>query len=129
MSASLVVGDLLFIGAMKAVYMLNAHTLEFLDQAPTSEWVFSLCMLDDYTLLAGQSYGYLDLLGVNSSLTKINTLLKTKFDKVSHIYALTKTSKHGEFAIGGYDGMYFGSVIEKQIGISTESYLANKTVK
>lgn len=53
MSASLVVGDLLFIGAMKAVYMLNAHTLEFLDQAPTSEWVFSLCMLDDYTLLAG----------------------------------------------------------------------------
>ena len=31
MSTSLVVGDLLLIGAMKAVYVLNAHTLEYLD--------------------------------------------------------------------------------------------------
>lgn len=69
------------------------------------------------------------MVGIDSSLSKLSLLLKTKFEKVSHVYSITRTSRHGEFALGGYDGMYFGTVVDKKIGISTESYLSNKTVK
>jgi len=53
MCSSLVMGEFLFIGAMKMVHLLNAHTLEYYDRISTSEWVFSLCLLDDYTLICG----------------------------------------------------------------------------
>jgi len=59
----------------------------------------------------------------------MNLLLKTKFEKVSHIYSISKTSRPGEFAIGGYDGLYFGQINSSHIGITTEVFLPNKTVK
>lgn len=58
-------------------------------------------------------------------VTSINltTVLKTKYEKVSHIYSMCKTSNSNEFALGGYDGMYFGTVEPGQITITTEAHL------
>jgi hypothetical protein len=127
MCSSLVVGEILFIGAMKTVYMYNADTMEELSSISTSEWVFSLCMLDDHTLICGQSYGFIDIIKVQK--LKMSTALRTKFERSSHIYAIQRTSRMGEFVIGGFDGIYFGQITDGHIGISTEQILGGKTVK
>ena len=106
MCSSLVVGDCLLIGAMKTVYLLNAKTLQILHEIQTSEWAFTLCMIDEQTLVCGQSFGYIDLIKIFPA--RLETLLKTKFENVSHIYTIHKTNRIGEFAIGGYNGLYFG---------------------
>jgi len=59
----------------------------------------------------------------------LTTVLKTKFEKVSHIYTICKTSNANEFAIGGYDGMYFGTVEPGHVSITTEALLMQKTIK
>ena len=53
MCSSLVVGDILLIGAMQTIHMLNAKTLEIIYELPTTEWAFSLCMIDERTLVCG----------------------------------------------------------------------------
>ena len=35
----------------------------------------------------------------------------------------------GEFAIGGYNGLYFGQLTQSNIGISKDSFLKGKRVK
>ena len=127
MCSSLVVGDILLIGAMKSVYLLNAKTLEILNEIPTSEWAFSLCMIDESTLVCGQSFGYIDLIKIFPA--RLETILKTKFEKASHIYAIQKTSRIGEFAIAGYNGLYFGHITQNNIGILPEAFLQGKVVR
>ena len=53
MCSSLVVGDFLLIGAMKYIFLLDAKSLEILDKVKTSDWAFSLCMIDESTLICG----------------------------------------------------------------------------
>lgn len=92
-----------------------------------------MCMLDDQTLICGQSYGYIDIVRVSrdraSGRVQLNMLLKTKFDQISHIYTMQRTSRLGEFIIGGYDGIYFGQISDGHIGVSTEQFLVGRTVK
>jgi len=59
----------------------------------------------------------------------LQTILKTKFEQVSHIYSIKRTSRLGEFAIGGFDGIYFGQISEGRIGVSTEQHLIGRCVK
>jgi hypothetical protein len=80
--SSLTQGEHAFLGAMKQVHLLDCDSLKNIATIETTEWVFAMCMLDDSTLICGQSYGYLDLVKVNrqSSGTSLETVLKTKFE-------------------------------------------------
>ena len=45
--SSLVVGEVVYFGAMKQVHLLECETLNQLSSIETTEWVFAMCMLDE----------------------------------------------------------------------------------
>lgn len=92
MCSSHVVGEVVYFGAMKQVHLLDCETLTQMCSVETTEWVFALCMLDEQTLICGQSYGYIDIVRVHKSrgtgLISLQVILKTKFEQVSHIFSI-----------------------------------------
>ena len=54
MRYSLVIGSLLFIGTEeKMLYMLDALTFDVIDKMQTQSYIFTLCQMDDDTIMAG----------------------------------------------------------------------------
>ena len=108
MRYSLVVGSLLFIGTEeKLLYMLDALTFEVIDKIQTQSFIFTLCAMDEDTVIAGQYQGHVDVIRVktHSSLHKI---YKGKI-LTGNIYKIIKTDIPNEFAFGCGNGLYFAN--------------------
>ena len=55
MRYSLVVNNLLFIGTEeKMLYLIDALTFEILDRIMTQSYIFTMCKIDDCTIVAGE---------------------------------------------------------------------------
>ena len=61
MVSTLAFGRWLFIGGNRKVWMLEQNSLSFLNRAAVSDWALSMAMLNEETVIVGQSYGFLEV--------------------------------------------------------------------
>ena len=65
MRYSLVVGDLLYVGTEeKMLYLVDALTFEILDRIMTQSYIFTMCMVDEATIICGEYQGNIDVIRV-----------------------------------------------------------------
>ena len=65
MRYSLVVNDLLFIGTEeKMLYLVDALTFEILDRIMTQSYIFTMCVIDEDTIICGEYQGNVDVIRV-----------------------------------------------------------------
>ena len=65
MRYSLVVGDLMFIGTEeKMLYLVDALTFEILDRIMTQSYIFTMCSIDESTIICGEYQGNIDVIRV-----------------------------------------------------------------
>lgn len=75
MRYSLVMHNLLFIGTEeKMLYLVDALTFEILDRIMTQSYIFTMCRLDDCTVVCGEYQGNIDVIRVRKGeqLVKIH---------------------------------------------------------
>lgn len=74
MRYSLVVNNKLFIGTEeKMLYLIDALTFEILDRMMTQSYIFTMCKIDDGTIICGEYQGNVDVIkiGKEDQLVKI----------------------------------------------------------
>ena len=65
MRYSLVMHNLLFIGTEeKMLYLVDALTFEILDRIMTQSYIFTMCRIDDCTIVCGEYQGNTDVIRV-----------------------------------------------------------------
>ena len=97
MRFSFVHKDRLFIGTEeKMLYMLDANTYGILAQIATQSYVFTICMIDDNTLLAGQYHGFLDGVKIESN-GQFSKMFETRLP-AGNLYKIVKTDQVNEYA-------------------------------
>ena len=65
MRYSLVINNLLFIGTEeKMLYLIDALTFEILDRIMTQSYIFTMCKIDDCTIVCGEYQGSIDVVRV-----------------------------------------------------------------
>ena len=65
MRYSLVMHNLLFIGTEeKMLYLIDALTFEILDRMMTQSYIFTICKIDDTTIVCGEYQGHVDVVRV-----------------------------------------------------------------
>ncbi len=75
MRYSLVLHNLLFIGTEeKMLYLVDALTFDILDRIMTQSYIFTMCRIDDMTIVCGEYQGSIDVIRVRKmeQLVKIH---------------------------------------------------------
>ena len=115
------------------MWMLDSTKLQVLSNVVINEWAFCIEILNSETIICGQSFGYLNVIQCDGEGEYLKTLIKTKFQAISHIYTIVKLAKSTEmrieFAVGGQYGLYLATIQNLHIGISNEIILENICVK
>lgn len=87
--------------------MIDLESLEILDRIETQSYIFSICRIDDNTIVCGQYQGFVDVLRVTKKLN----LQKISEQKLltGNIYKIIETERADEFAFGCGNGMFFAT--------------------
>ena len=127
MRYSLVVGNLLFVGTEeKMLYLVDALTFELLDRIMTNSYIFTICAIDEQTVVCGEYQGNIDVLRVkkHEQMVKIHS---TKL-LTGNVYKIVKTDRPNEFCFGCGNGMYFGTFEHEKFFLGEDKIFAGKYV-
>ena len=127
MRYSLVLNNLLFIGTEeKMLYLIDALTFEILDRIMTQSYIFTMCKIDDCTIVCGEYQGSIDVVRVR----KGEQLVKIHGCKLltGNVYKIVKTDRPNEFCFGCGNGMYFGVFENEKFLLGEDKIFSGKYV-
>lgn len=127
MRYSLVLHNLLFIGTEeKMLYLVDALTFEILDRMMTQSYIFTMCKIDDNTIICGEYQGNVDVIRVRNQ----EQLVKIYQSKLltGNIYKVIKTDRPNEFCFGCGNGMYFGVFEDDKFMLGDDKIFSGKYV-
>ena len=127
MRYSLVVSDLLCIGTEeKMLYLVDALTFEIIDRIMTQSYIFTMCQLDESTIICGEYQGNVDVIRVR----KHEQLIKVHCQKLldGNIYKIIKTDRPNEFCFGCGNGMYFATFENQKFTLGEDKIFTGKYV-
>ena len=127
MRYSLVMHNLLFIGTEeKMLYLVDALTFEILDRIMTQSYIFTMCKIDDTTIVCGEYQGNVDVIRVR----KMEQLVKIYQVKLltGNIYKIVKTDRPNEFCFGCGNGMYFATFEQEKFTLGEDKIFTGKYV-
>ena len=127
MRYSLVMHNLLLIGTEeKMLYLVDALTFDILDRIMTQSYIFTMCKIDDCTVVCGEYQGSVDVIRVR----KHEQLVKIQQVKLltGNVYKIIKTDRPNEFCFGCGNGMFFGTFENEKFTLGEDKIFSGKYV-
>ena len=108
------------------MYLVDALTFEILDRIMTQSYIFTMCCVDESTILCGEYQGNIDVIRVR----KHEQLIKINSQKLlqGNIYKMIKTDRPNEYCFGCGNGMFFATYENEKFILGEDKIFAGKYV-